>query len=355
MEQCIGCDAHKKFSVFVSLNEHGEYGPARRVGHEWEEFRRYLQGLPAHSHIALETGGSYYWLVDEMTAAGHIPHLAHAFTARRRVGGRHKTNERDARGLALLLRNETLPEVWIPPASLRDEREMLRWRMRLSHMGAQLKNRIQGLLQLYNVPIACSDLFGDKGRLELLSRMEELPQWTRASMLEQLTTVDALATRQTECEQMLESILVSSAERDLLRTKPGVGKILSAVEALEIGDIRRFPTSGDLASYAGTVGSAYNTGDYTQQLGCGRDCNHYLNWAYVEAANVIAQCRDHENWRQRHVVQLYKRVRDRTHLHGKATMAVARHLAESSYSMLKKQEIYKEPRSKRQVLSSTHG
>jgi hypothetical protein len=49
--------------------------------------------------------GCYYWIVDEMERAGHQPHLAHALTAKRRMEGRHKTNDRDAKGLAMLLRN----------------------------------------------------------------------------------------------------------------------------------------------------------------------------------------------------------------------------------------------------------
>jgi Transposase len=109
MEQFIGCDAHKKFSLFVTMNEKGEYGRAIRVGHEREVFREFLKDLPAGSQIALETSGSYYWLVDEMERAGHDPQLAHALTAKRRMEGRYKTDERDARGLAMLLRNGTLP------------------------------------------------------------------------------------------------------------------------------------------------------------------------------------------------------------------------------------------------------
>jgi hypothetical protein len=54
-------------------------------------------------------------------------------------------------------------------------------------------------------------------------------------------------------------------------------------------------------------------------------------------------------------VQLYERVRNKTKMHGKAAMAVARHLAEASWHMLKKQQVYQEPRSRRPALSSTHG
>ena len=87
MEQFIGCDAHKRFSIFATLDETGEYGPTRRVGHGREEFRAFLQGLSPGSQIALETSGCYYWMVDEMEEAGHIPLLAHALTVNRVARG----------------------------------------------------------------------------------------------------------------------------------------------------------------------------------------------------------------------------------------------------------------------------
>jgi transposase len=353
MEQFIGCDAHKKFSLFASINEKGEYGRTMRVGHDREMFREYLKELPAGSKIALETSGCYYWMVDEMERAGHVPLLAHALTAKRRMEGRHKTNERDARGLAMLLRNGTLPVVWIPPAELRDQREMLRWRMCLSRMRTQVKNRIHGVLQRYNVDIAVSDLFGDGGRVKLLARLGELPPYSGQSVLDQLQTIDSVETQLHECERILEEILYPSVERDLLDSLPCVGKILSAVMALEIGDVRRFSGPDHLVSYTGVVPAARESAEWKRKGKCPRDCNVYLKWAYVEAANLISAQTKH--WAGRHVVQLYQRVKESTKMHGKATVAVARHLAEASYWMLSKQEIYREPQTKRHVLSSTHG
>ncbi len=141
MKEFIGCDAHKKFSMFVTMNEQGEYGHLVRVNHERAQMRAFLGELPSGSQIALETSGSYYWLVDEMELAGHQAHLAHAATAKRRMEGRHKSDKHDTRGLAMLLRNGTLPEVWIPPKQLRDEREMLRLRMSLVATRTGYKNR----------------------------------------------------------------------------------------------------------------------------------------------------------------------------------------------------------------------
>ena len=74
MQQWIGCDAHKKFSVFVAVDERGKAGHAVRVEHKREVFRTYLESLPAQSEIAIESMGSWYWLVDEMERAQHIPH-----------------------------------------------------------------------------------------------------------------------------------------------------------------------------------------------------------------------------------------------------------------------------------------
>jgi transposase len=353
MKQFIGCDAHKKFSLFVAMNENGEYGRAIRVGHDREVFRAFLKELPPGSEIALETSGSYYWLVEEMERAGHRPQLAHALTAKRRMEGRHKTDERDARGLAMLLRNGTLPRVWIPPAELRDQREMLRWRMSLVRMKVQLKNRIHGVLLRYNVSIKASDLFGDQGRAELLSRQEELPPWSRESVVQQLQMVDRIESQIRECEKQLETILYPNLERDLLKTLPCVGKVLSAVIALEIGDVHRFADARYLVSYAGLVPTARESAERKRQGKCPPDCNVYLKWAFVEAANLIAA--KQKSWPESHAVRLYQRMKHNTKLHGKAAVAVARHLAEASYWILSKQEGYREPSQKRQVLSSTHG
>ena len=353
MEQFIGCDAHKEFSVFASIDEKGVYGPATRVGHAREVFRKFLLGLPARSEIALETSGSYYWIVDEIERAGHRPRLAHAFKAKRRMEGRHKTDALDARGLAMLLRNGTLPEVWIPPAELRDQRELLRWRMWLSGTRARVKNRIHAVLLRHNVNLDYADVFGDAGRAAMLARRAELPPYSGESLERQLELVDQLESQIAECEKVLENMLYPSAERDLLDTLPCVGKILAAVLALEIGKVERFQGPDNLASYAGVVQAARESAAKKRPEHCPRDCNVYLKWAYVEAANLISIHR--KKWPDRHVTQLYERVKKSSRMHGKAAMAVARHLAEASFWILSKQEVYREPQHARPTLSSTHG
>jgi len=117
MEQFIGCDAHKKYSVFVTMDEKGQAGEAMRVAHDRELYREFLARLPQSSMIAVEASGHYSWLVDEMERLGHHPKLANPLEAKRRMALTKKTDKLDARGLAILLRNGTLPEVWIRRAS----------------------------------------------------------------------------------------------------------------------------------------------------------------------------------------------------------------------------------------------
>ncbi len=346
MKQFIGCDAHKSYSVFVAVNEAGQAGRPVKVMHDGNCMLEFLERLPAGSQIAVEAGGSYYWIVDAVSGAGHIPHLAHPTASRRRMGGRHKTDERDALGCAELLRSGILPEVWIPPRSLRDERELLRWRMFLAAHRTRLKDRIHGVLRQYNLQIDVSDVFGTRGRQALTERMPELPPYTRESLSQQLRGLEWCELQLEECERQLEAMMRDNAATRLLQTLPGVGRILSKVLALEIGAVERFPSAEELSSYAGLVPRAYNSGGHCRQGHCGRDVNHYLKWAYVEAASVVV--RQQRRQAGTHVVRLYQRVRQRTDSYGKAAVAVGRHLAEASYWMLKRQQPYREPASRPQ-------
>jgi len=343
MEQFIGCDVHKHYSVFVAMDEKGNFSPAWRVSHEGDEVKRLLESLPQGSRIAVEATGSCYWLIDEMRARGHRPCLAHPLESKKRMGKTKKTDRLDTRSLAMLLRNGTLPEVWIPPAELRDRREPMRQRMVLSRMRTQLKNRIHGVLTRFNVRVLVSDLFGAAGREELEQRVEGLPTYTRASVEQALRMLDRVEEEIGRAEKQIAAMLEGNEEARLLDTLPCVGPILSAVLALEIGDISRFPSAEQLASYAGLVPSVHSSGGHTRMGPVRGDVNRTLKWAFVEAANLIAI--QQQRRPASHVVRLYQRVKQRKN-HQKAVVAVARHLAEAAWHMLKERKVYREPKSK---------
>ncbi len=352
MEQFIGCDAHKNFSVFVAVNEKGQAGEALRVAHDRLVLRKFLARLPAHSSIAVEASRNYSWLVDEMERAGHRPRLCNPLEAKRRMGLTHKTDKLDARGLAILLRNGTLPEVWIPPGELRDQRELLRLRIFLVRLRTRVKNRIHGTLSRHNVQIPGADLFGAGPRAELGARLPELPTHSREAVEQELATLDFLEVQIGDAENRLEAIMKVSAEADLLKTLPCVGTILSMVMMLEIGRVDRFPSAAHLASYAGLVPRVHSSGGRTRMGQVCGNVNRNLKWAFVETANLIVI--NQRRLAGTHVVRLYQRIK-RAKNHQKAAVAVARHLAEAAWWVLTRLEGYREPRAADKALSSTHG
>jgi transposase len=289
-------------------------------------------------------------MVEEMEKAGHQPVLVHPGKAKLLMGHINKTDKLDAKGLALLNLNGSLPEVWIPPAELRDQRELSRMRMAMTQVRTKFKNRIQSTLAKYAITLddQVSDVFGKKGRFLLHEAVKELPPETRLSVEEELKLLDYVMDQIEQIEGRIHKVVEMTPEMKLLKTLPGVGDILAIMIALEIGDVDRFPTTEKLASYAGTVPRVSSSGGKTYY---GRVCpnvNRYLKWAFIEAANCVSLHRKRMDGR--HVVELLRKMEKKGH--PKTMSAVARHLAEAAYVVLKYHEPYHEPRRHKVVSSS---
>jgi transposase len=204
-----------------------------------------------------------------------------------------------------------------------------------------VKNRISATLAKYGLGMDdYSDAYGVKARVTLEQRVTELPpqtQWVTTMLVHQLDFVQEQIGGQ---EQRLEQLLTVTPAMQRLVTLPGIGLILGATIALEIGDIGRFASAERLASYAGTTPRVMASGDKVRYGRLRSDVNHYLKWAFVEAANTVAL--HHRRRPQRHVSQLYQRLRARKG-HAKAIGAVARHLAEAAFHVLSRQQAYRDP------------
>jgi hypothetical protein len=106
-----------KFSV-VAVNEKGHAGEAIRAAHDREVYREFLARLPPRSVIAVEDSGPYSWLVEEMEYWATAPSCAIHWRPSNRMGLTEKKDKLDAKGVAILLCNVTIPEVWIPRPSI---------------------------------------------------------------------------------------------------------------------------------------------------------------------------------------------------------------------------------------------
>ena len=127
--QYIALDAHKRYSLASVERESGGIVREARGAHARGAIQQFLAQCEPGSPVAIETVGNWYWIVDEIEAAGMTPHLVHAKKAKLMMGMINKTDRLDVRGLNRLQRTGTLPTVWIPPAELRDQRDLPRTRM----------------------------------------------------------------------------------------------------------------------------------------------------------------------------------------------------------------------------------
>lgn len=341
MPEYIAFDSHKHYTLMERQDVASGAAVQQRIEHAPGAIRAALAGCEPGTTVAVEAMGSWYWIVDEIEQAGLAPALVHPRKAKLMMGMINKTDKLDVHGLNRLQRNGTLPMVWIAPQGLRDLREVTRLRMVLTHNRTELKNRLLATLAKYGLAIqGCSDCFGVRARVQWAQLLPKLPvqtQWCCRQLWEQMS----LAERQIqEQEQRLEELLEVTPQMRLLQTLPGVGLILSSVMAMEIGDVSRFVGPDRLASYAGTTPRVHSSGDKTRYGRLRSDVNRYLKWAFMEAGNCVALHAKQQP--DRHASQLYLRLRGRRG-HAKAIGAVARHLSEAAYWVLKREEAYRDP------------
>ncbi|WP_343787812.1 transposase [Dokdonella soli] len=116
-------------------------------------------------------------------------------------------------------------------------------------------------------------------------------------------------------------------EQHALRTVPGIGVILGLTIALETGDITRFASVGDYASYCRMVKSERISNGKKKGHGNRKCGNRYLAWAWIEAANFALRFSPPiRRWYDRKCSKRHKVI---------AIKAVAHKLARAGYSLLR--------------------
>jgi transposase len=327
MSEYIALDAHKRYSGRERLNRETGEVVCGRLNHAPGVIRDALAGAAPGTPVALEATANWYWIVEEIEQAGLTPRLVHPRKAKLMMGLTNKTDRLDTHGMNRLQQTGTWPTVWIPPGPLRDLRELTRTRIVLVRQRTRLKNRLLAELAKYGLAIEASDAFGRQAREQWQRSAERLPSQTRWVVERLLGLVDRLGEEIREFEKRLEELVEITPQMQWLMTLPGVGKILAATIALEAGEVSRFGNRMHLASYAGTTPRVHASGGRVWYGPLRVDVNHYLKWAFAEAANSVAL--NHTRHPERHVSQQYRKLRERKG-HQKAIGAIARHLAESA-------------------------
>jgi transposase len=325
-----GIDLHKKFSAVCLMDSTGQIIQQRKIYHDRGELESFFQAQPALK-CALEPVDNWGWVVDALQSLGHEVHLANTYKVRLIAESRIKTDKVDARVLADLLRTGYLPEAYVASVTLRDQRTYLRYRIDLSRQRARLKTQIKRLLRIENYQVPqFANLFGKKGRTWLeTTALRPTHERIKRENLETIKHYDAyIAKLDNEIRRHCQNNEVIQR----LMTIPGIGQLSAQVIMAETGQMERFKTAKHFASYCGLAVSQRSSAGKTHFGAITKQGNKNIRWILTEGAQK-AKFSD-LNLKQFFDRIAYKRGKS------KATVAVARKLAEICWQVVTKQVPY---------------
>jgi transposase len=231
--------------------------------------------------VVLEAAYGWYWAADVLAECGASVHLAHPLGnhwGNRRV----KNDERDAADLVDLLRLGRLAEAYIAPPGLRELRELVRHRAKLVAIRSGLKAQVHAVLAKEGVPpIPVADLFGRAGRLALAE--VALAEAYRLRVDSLLGLIDAFGTEIDRFAALVAEVLADHPGYQAIQVIPGVGPVLAAVFAAEIGDVARFAGAPQLCSWAGLTPRHRESDTHVQRGHITKQGSTLVRWAAVEA------------------------------------------------------------------------
>lgn len=321
-----GIDLHSNNHMMVVTDEEDAIVYRKRLRNELtpalEALERYRNELAG---VAVESTYNWYWLVDGLMDAGYDLHLANTVAMQQYSGLKFSDDKSDARWLAKLLRLKILPEGYIYPKEARPIRDLLRKRRHLVRQRTSNMVSVQNLIARNTGQSVGGDVIHHLREDELLAMVKD-----RDLALAIQASVDVARCLTTQIELLEKTVLKRARLRDeynVLLSVPGIGTILAMTIMLEVGDIGRFKTVGDFASYARCVNSRRVSNGKQKGKGNTKNGNAHLAWAFSEAA--VYGVRFNET-----IQRYYQRKRSKAKHMMIARKTVAHKLARACYHML---------------------
>ena len=276
------------------MNQDGKRVAHRKLDCDLGQVIKFLEPLqPQLQSMAVESTFNWYWLVDGLRAQGFAIDLANPAKIEQYNGIKHANDKDDAFHLAELQRLNILPKAHVYDPELRPVRDLLRRRTNLVHQRTAL---LLSFKSLY------ARTTGQRLDLSDAKKMEpkEAPKlYTHpANQLIAQVQAEHIGALGKSIHRLEQAVLGCAREIPIyekLLTLPGIGRILAMTITMEVGDIKRFASDGDFASYCRMVDAKRMSNGKCKAENNQKCGNQYLAWAFVEAANFARrydeQCR----------------------------------------------------------------
>ena len=323
MSVYVGIDVHRKRSQVAVIDQAGQVLANRNVPNGVEPILKVIGGLPPGTAAAFEACYGTSWLVELLEDYGFDPHLVHPSRCKAIASARLKNDKVDAAILAQLLRADLLPEAWIAPPPVRQLRALLRHRVALVRLRTRLRNRIHAIVADYGHDRPAGGYWTGPGRAWLAAL--PLPAVSRELIGDDLGLIDALQERIDRLDGEICQRARSDPRVKILTQLPGVGPFTALMILAEVGDIRRFASARQLASWAGLTPTVRGSDRVAHYGHISKEGSAWLRWVLCEAAQTAKRSPQFAATFQRIAQRRGKKI---------ATTAVARKLLTRAWHLL---------------------
>ena len=369
--KACGVDVHKSFIVAVicdSTSITPKYYKKRfsTFNNDLVKFRNWLIDNDCQN-VCMESTGKYYIPVYN-ALEGHISNVVVANPKWVRCIKGEKDDNKDAKWIADLFKHDLVAGSFMPPADIRQLRDLMRYRFKLTCFMSSEKNRLQNCLTVSNIQLGnvVSDTFG-KSAQAILDKLLENPADTsfdleplvykslKKKLPELRDAIDGyitpeqaaklkvikahyenLESRKAELEELILALAAPyQQELAILQTAPGIRSTFTAIGIIsEIGtNMEAFPSAKHLCSWAGLTPTNNESAGKKKSVRVSKaEC--YIKPLLLQCANAVVTSKKHPEIRNR-----YLRIKKRRG-HKKAIIAIARMLLTALYHMLKNGENY---------------
>ena len=353
---CCGLDVHKTW-IFACI---GITDSHRRTEYKQARFSSFTKGLQELcdwlakyncTDVCMESTGKYWIPVFNVLEKNNIwVTLSHPKYTKPQKG--NKTDRKDAKWICDLYMCGMVKPSFIPPADIRQLRDLVRYRFKLTCMITSEKNRAHNCLTISNFKLdeVFSDIFGKSSRSiteQILQHPGEtfdvaqfvdgrcktpIEEIQAAVKLRQcLNHIDELEKHQAEIEREIFRLSDKYEEvLNLIRTVPGFDKNpMTAIQVLsEIGgDMSVFPTAKNLVSWAGCCPRNDQSNQKIKSTRISR-AGSYFKPVLVQVANALIKSKKHPEFTTR-----YRRIKARRG-HKKAIIAICRMILTAIWHIL---------------------
>lgn len=367
---CCGIDVHKTFVVacIASTNKGVTTYKRHRFSTFTKGLRELSQWLCEHDckDVCMESTGKYWIPVFNVLEDSCKITLAHPKYVKAIRG--KKTDKKDAQWIADLFKHDLVAGSFMPPLAIRQLRDLMRYRFKLTNFRSSEKNRLQNCLTVSNIQLGnvVSDTFG-KSSMNIIDKILDNPLDTsfdikpliHSSMKDKLPELELaiegfispeqaaklkvikqhyedLESRKADLERIILSLAKPySEEINLILTVPSFKNIFSAITVVsEIGvNMDVFPTAKHCCSWAGLTPTNNESAGKKKSVRISR-AGCYIKPLLVQCATAIVKSEKHPEIRNRYLKLKKRRGHKRT------IIAIARMLLTAIYNILKKKEPY---------------